>query len=135
MKVQNYSGECDMDKHLQKEFFTALSVRKTFADSFRTEMLAALKKYDLDGKILPNIEMSECVKQKYVGTIKIYGTKGSLSLHCPYSFVFVSDHKHDNGKPIYKHWFDFSSEWAAHDKTLEDFVKEEIIPWCRRADK
>ena len=123
-----------MNNDLKEKFIKATAAYNEFATAFKTEMLAVLKKYGLDGKILPNIAMSECVKAKYVGTIKIWGTTNHLSRFCPYSFVFVSDQKDDDGKPIYKMQFHFNSEWATFDETLDQFVKKEIVPWCKRVD-
>lgn len=124
-----------MNNDLKAKFIKATAAYNDFAYSFKDEMLAVLKKYGLDGKLLPNTEMSECVKAKYVGTIKIWGTTNFLHRICPYSFVFVSDMKKDNGKPIYQHWFDYHSDWADGNKTLDDFVKEEIVPFCIMWDK
>lgn len=125
-----------MDNDLKEKFIQATTAYNEFANSFKAEMIETLKKYGLDGKLLPNIEMSECFKHKYVGTIKIWGTTNFLHRICPYSFVFVSDMKNDNGKPIYQHWFDYHSDnWADSNKTLDDFVKEEIVPFCIIWDK
>ena len=125
-----------MDKNLKEQFIKATLAYNDFAYSFKAEMIEALKKYGLDGKLLPNIEMSECVKHRYVGTIKIWGTTNYLHRFCPYSFVYVSDMKDDDGKPIYKHWFDYhSNNWTDSDKTLDDFVKEEVVPFCIIQDK
>lgn len=124
-----------MNENLKEKFIQATAAYNDFANSFKAEMLAVLKKYGLDGKLLPNIEMSECVKHKYVGTIKIWGTTNFLARFCPYSFVYVSDMKDDDGKPIYKHRFDYHSDWADGNKTLDEFVKEEIVPFCIIWDK
>lgn len=120
-----------MNKNLKEQFIKATAAYNDFANSFKAEMIEALKKYGLDNKLLPNIEMSECVKHKYVGTIKIWGTSNFLHYICPYSFVYVSEQKDDNGKPIYQHWFDYRLDnWLDSNKTLDDFVKEEIVPFC-----
>ena len=119
-----------MNENLKEKFIQATAAYNDFANSFKAEMLAVLKKYGLDGKLLPNIEMSECVKHKYVGTIKIWRTTNFLARFCPYSFVFVSDQRDDDGKPIYEHWFNYHSDWADGNKTLDEFVKEEIVPFC-----
>lgn len=123
-----------MNTDLKDKLKKALAAYNEFADLFKASMLATLEKNELDGKLLPNIEMSECAKNRYVGTIKIWGTTNHLSRFCPYSFVFVSDHRDDDGKPIYKMQFHFNAEWATFDETLDQFVKREIVPWCKRVD-
>lgn len=124
-----------MDKNLKEKFIAATTAYNDFAASFKIEMLKLLAKYGLDGKVVPNIVMSESTKKKFVGTIKIWGTTNHLSRFCPYTFVFVSDQKDDDGKPIYKMQFHFNAEWATFDETLDKFVKEEIIPWCKKVEE
>lgn len=122
-----------MDNDLKEKFFQATAAYNEFATSFKAEMLKALKKYGLDGKLLPGIEINELVKhKKYVGAIKIYGTTNHLSRQCPYYFIFVSNDKDDDGKPIYKHSFNWTTEWAVYGETIDDFVQQELVPWCRK---